>query len=58
MKATESVQITLHLLKYVLYGGVTFPNDSCFMTKVASAPKYFIDASCYKYVAAMDWILG
>ena len=43
MKATESVQITLQLLKYVMYAGVTFPNDSCVMTLVASAPKYFID---------------
>ena len=43
MKATESVQITLQLLKYVMYAGVTFPNDSCFMTLVASAPKYLID---------------
>ena len=43
MKATESVQITLQLLKYVMYAGVTFPNDSCFMTLVGSAPKYFID---------------
>ena len=43
MKATESVQITLQLLKYVMYAGVRFPNDSCFMTLVASAPKYFID---------------
>ena len=43
MKATESVQITLQLLKYVMYAGVTLPNDSCFMILVASAPKYFID---------------
>ena len=43
MKATESVQISLQLLKYVMYVGVTFPNDSCFMTLVANAPKYFID---------------
>ena len=43
MKATESVQITLQLLIYVMYAGVTFPNDACFMTLVASAPKYFID---------------
>ena len=43
MKATESVQITLQLLKYVMYAGVTFPNDSCFMTLVASASKYLID---------------
>ena len=43
MKATESVQITLQLLKYVMYAGVTFPNDSCFMTLVASAPKYLTD---------------
>ena len=43
MKATESVQITLQLLKYMMYAGVTFPNDSCVMTLVASAPKYFID---------------
>ena len=43
MKATESVKITLQLLKYVMYAGVRFPNDSCFMTLVASAPKYFID---------------
>ena len=43
MKATESVQISLQLLKYVMYAGITFPNDSCFMTVVASAPKYFID---------------
>ena len=27
MKATESVQITLQLLKYVMYAGVRFPND-------------------------------
>ena len=43
MEATESVQITLQLLKYVMYAGATFPNDSCFMTIVTSAPKYFID---------------
>ena len=43
MKVTESVQITLQLLKYVMFAGVTFPNDSCFMILVASAPKYFID---------------
>ena len=43
MKATESVQISLQLLKYVMYAGVTFPNDSCFMTLVAIAPKYLID---------------
>ena len=43
MKATESAQNTLQLLKYVMYAGVTFTNDSCFMTLVASAPKYFID---------------
>ena len=43
MKATESVQITIQLLKYVMCDGVTFPNDSCFMTLVASSPKYFID---------------
>ena len=43
MKATESVQITLQLLRYVMYAGVRFPNDSCFITLVASAPKYFID---------------
>ena len=42
MKATESVQITLQLLKYVMYAGVTFPNE-CVMTLVPSAPKYFID---------------
>ena len=44
MKATKSVQITLQLLKYVMYAVVTFPNDSYVMTPVASAPKYFIDA--------------
>ena len=43
MKATESVQITLQLLEYVMYAGVTFPNYSCFMILVASASKYFID---------------
>ena len=43
MKATESVQVTLQLLRYVMYAGVTFPNSSCFMTVVASAPKDFID---------------
>ena len=43
LKATESVQITLQLLKYVMYAGVTFPSYSCFMILVASAPKYFID---------------
>ena len=43
MKATESMQISLQLLKYGMYAGVTFPNDSCFMTLVASAHKYFID---------------
>ena len=42
MKATESGQITLQLLKYVMYAGVTFPNDSRVMTLVASAPKYSI----------------
>ena len=45
MKSTELVQITLQLLKYVMYAGVTFPNDSCFMTLVASAPKYFIEVN-------------
>ena len=43
MKANASVQITLQLLRYVMYASVTFPYDSCFMTLVASAPKYFID---------------
>ena len=43
MKATESVQITLQLLKCVMYAGVAFPNDSYFMTLVTSAPKYFLD---------------
>ena len=43
MKDTELVQITLQLFEYVMYAGVTFPNDSCFMTLVASALKYFID---------------
>ena len=43
MKAIESLQITLQLLKYVMYAGVTFPNDSCVMTLIASAPKYLID---------------
>ena len=43
MKATESMQITLQLLRYVMYAGVTFPQYSCFMIVVASAPKYFID---------------
>ena len=42
MKATESVQITLQLLKYVMYADLTFPNDSCVITLVASAPKYVI----------------
>ena len=36
MEATEPVQITLQLLKYVMYAGVTFPNDSCGMTLVYS----------------------
>ena len=58
MKATESVQITPQLLKYVMYAGVTFPYDSCFMTPVASAPKYFIDAILLQIHAAMDWLLG
>ena len=39
MKATESVQITLQLLKYLMYAGVTIPNDSWFLALVASAPK-------------------
>ena len=43
MKATEPMQITLQLLKYVMYACVIFPNDLCFMTVVASAVKYFID---------------
>ena len=43
MKATELLQITLQLLRYLMYADVTFPNDSCFMTLVESAPKYFID---------------
>ena len=43
MKATESMQITLQILKYVMYAGVTFQNGSCFMTLVADAPKYFIN---------------
>ena len=42
MKVTESMPITLQLLKYVMYACVTFPNSSCFMILVASAPKYFI----------------
>ena len=58
MKATESVQITLQLLKYVMYAGVTFPNDSCFMTLIASAPKYLFMLSSNKSIAAMDWVLG
>ena len=36
------MQITLQILKYVMYAYVNFQNDSCFMTVVASAPKYFI----------------
>ena len=44
MKATEPMQITLQLLKYVMYACVIFQNDSCFMTVVASAAKYFLDA--------------
>ena len=43
MEATESMQITLQILKYVMYAGETFQNGSCFMTLVASVPKYFID---------------
>ena len=43
MNTTELVQITLQLLKYMMFAGVTFPNESCFMTVVASAPKYYID---------------
>ena len=58
MKATESVQIALQLLKYVMCAGVTLPNDSCFMTQVASDPNILLMSSCYKYIAAMDWILG
>ena len=54
MKATESVQITLQLLKYVMCAGVTLPNDSCFMTLVASDPNILLMSSCYKYIAAMD----
>ena len=42
MKNIELVQITLQPFEYVMYAGVTFPNDSCFMTLVASALKYFI----------------
>ena len=42
MKAAESVQITLQIFKYVMYADVAFQNDSCFMTLVASAPKYSI----------------
>ena len=59
MKATESVQITLQLLRYVMYAGVIFPNNSFFMTVVASAPKnILLISSCYKYIAAIDLILG
>ena len=43
MRAIESVQITPQLLKYAMYAGATSPNDSCFMTLVARALKYFID---------------
>ena len=56
MKATELVHFALQLLKYVMYAGVTFPNDSCFMILVASAPNILLMSSCYKYIAAMDWI--
>ena len=36
MEATESVHITLQLLKYVMYAGVTLPNDWCVMTLIYS----------------------
>ena len=36
MEATEPVQITLQLLKCVMYAGVTFINDSRVMTLVYS----------------------
>ena len=55
MKATESEQIALQLLKYVMYAGVTFPSDSCFMTLVASAPKYFIDVILLQ-IHCSDWL--
>ena len=58
MKATESVQITLQRLKYVMYAGVTFPNDSCFMTLVASAPKYFIDVILLQILCSHGLNLG
>ena len=43
MKTTELLHIRPQLLKYVMYADVTFPNDSCVMTQVGSAPKYLID---------------
>ena len=43
MKATYSMQITLQILKYVMYAYINFQNDACFMTVIASATKYCID---------------
>ena len=58
MKATESVQVALQLLKHVKYAGVTFPNDSCFMTLVASAPKYVIDVILLQIHCSHELNLG
>ena len=58
MEATESMQITLQHLKYVIYADVTFPNDSCFMALVASAPKYLIDVILLQIHCSHGLILG
>ena len=52
------MQITVQSLKYVIYAGVTFQNGSCFMTLVASAPKYFIDVILLQLHCSQGLTLG
>ena len=58
MKATESMTITVQILKYVMYAGATFQNGSCFMTLVASAPTYFIDVILLQIHCSQGLTLG
>ena len=57
MEASESMQITLQISKYVMHADITFQNDSCFMSLVASAPNILLVPSCYKYIATREWPL-
>ena len=58
MKATESMQITLQISEYVMYADVTFQNGPCFMTLVASAPKYIINIILLQIHSSQGLTLG